>query len=51
MALSTVRLYLLGFAYHRLRQINDNLVEAFIHRSTSTRMRPSARPKKQRRKP
>ncbi|MFC6280023.1 MULTISPECIES: Tn3 family transposase [Polaromonas] len=31
MALPTVRLYLLCFAYHRLRQINDNLVEAFIH--------------------
>ena len=33
MALPTVRLYLLCFAYHRLRQINDNLVEAFIHAS------------------
>lgn len=25
------RLYLLCFAYHRFRQINDNLIEAFIH--------------------
>jgi TnpA family transposase len=25
------RLYLLCFAYYRLRQINDNLIEAFIH--------------------
>ena len=31
MALSTTRLYLLCFAYHRFRQINDNLIEAFIH--------------------
>ncbi len=28
---STVRLYLLCFAFHRFRQINDNLIEAFIH--------------------
>jgi hypothetical protein len=28
---STTRLYLLCFAYHRFRQINDNLMEAFIH--------------------
>lgn len=28
---STVRLYLLSFAFHRFRQINDNLIEAFIH--------------------
>ena len=49
MALPTVRLYLLCFAYHRLRQINDNLVEAFIHlvdqynawRRRSTRSTPS----------
>ena len=27
----TTRLYLLCFAYHRFRQINDNLVDAFIH--------------------
>ena len=27
----TARLYLLCFAYHRFRQINDNLIEAFIH--------------------
>ena len=27
----TARLYLLCFAYHRLREINDNLIEAFIH--------------------
>jgi TnpA family transposase len=27
----TTRLYLLCFAYHRFRQINDNLIEAFIH--------------------
>jgi TnpA family transposase len=27
----TVRLYLLCFASHRFRQINDNLIEAFIH--------------------
>lgn len=31
MALPTARLYLLCFAYHRFRQINDNLIEAFIH--------------------
>ena len=31
MALDTARLYLLCFAYHRFRQINDNLIEAFIH--------------------
>lgn len=31
MGISTVRLYLLCFAFHRFRQINDNLIEAFIH--------------------
>lgn len=31
MATGIVRLYLLCFAYHRFRQINDNLIEAFIH--------------------
>jgi hypothetical protein len=31
MASGIVRLYLLCFAYHRFRQINDNLIEAFIH--------------------
>lgn len=31
MAVTTARLYLLCFAYHRFRQINDNLVEAFVH--------------------
>ncbi len=31
MSMATVRLYLLCFAYHRFRQINDNLIEAFIH--------------------
>jgi hypothetical protein len=31
MAAPTTRLYLLCFAYYRFRQINDNLVEAFIH--------------------
>jgi hypothetical protein len=31
MSLATVRLYLLCFAYHRFRQINDNLIEAFVH--------------------
>ena len=31
MAAPTTRLYLLCFAYHRFRQINDNLVDAFIH--------------------
>jgi TnpA family transposase len=31
MAKATARLYLLCFAYHRFRQINDNLIEAFIH--------------------
>lgn len=31
MARSTTRLYLLCFAYHRFRQINDRLVDAFIH--------------------
>jgi len=31
MAVPTARLYLLCFAYHRLREINDHLIEAFIH--------------------
>jgi TnpA family transposase len=31
MAVPTARLYLLCFAYRRFRQINDNLVDAFIH--------------------
>jgi TnpA family transposase len=31
MARATARLYLLCFAYYRFRQINDNLIEAFIH--------------------
>ena len=31
MAPSSAQLYLVCFAYHRFRQINDNLVEAFIH--------------------
>ena len=31
MAAPTTRLYLLCFAYYRFRQINDNLVEAFIY--------------------
>jgi TnpA family transposase len=31
MEAATTRLYLLCFAYHRFRQINDNLVEALIH--------------------
>jgi hypothetical protein len=31
MAVPTARLYLLCFASHRYRQINDNLIEAFIH--------------------
>lgn len=31
MPLPTTRLYLLCFAYHGFRQINDNLVNAFIH--------------------
>jgi hypothetical protein len=31
MAVTTTRLYLLCFAYHRFRQINDNLIDAFIH--------------------
>jgi TnpA family transposase len=31
MAAPTARLYLLCFAYHRLQDINDNLIEAFIH--------------------
>jgi hypothetical protein len=31
MAAPTARLYLLCFAYHRLQEINDNLIEAFIH--------------------
>jgi hypothetical protein len=31
MAAPAARLYLLCFAYHRLREINDNLIEAFIH--------------------
>jgi hypothetical protein len=33
MAAAIGRLYLLCFAYHRFRQINDNLIEAFIHRN------------------
>ncbi len=28
---ATARLYLLCFAFHRFRQINDNLIEGFIH--------------------
>lgn len=28
---SAARLYLLCFSFHRFRQINDNLIEAFIH--------------------
>jgi TnpA family transposase len=35
MAPGTVRLYLLCFAHHRFRQINDNLIEAFIHLLTA----------------
>jgi hypothetical protein len=31
MAVATTRLYLLCFAYHRFRQINDNLTDAFLH--------------------
>jgi TnpA family transposase len=31
MAIGIVQLYLLCFAYYRFRQINDNLIEAFIH--------------------
>jgi TnpA family transposase len=31
MAVPTARLYLLCFASHRFRQINDNLIDAFIH--------------------
>jgi hypothetical protein len=31
MAVPTTRLYLLCFAYHRFRQVNDNLIDAFIH--------------------
>ena len=31
MPLPTTHLYLLCFAFHRFRQINDNLIEAFIH--------------------
>jgi hypothetical protein len=31
MAPPTARLYLLCFAYHCLQEINDNLIEAFIH--------------------
>ncbi|MCX7113337.1 MAG: DUF4158 domain-containing protein, partial [Proteobacteria bacterium] len=31
MSPATARLYLLCFACHRFRQINDNLIEAFIH--------------------
>jgi TnpA family transposase len=31
MPVATTRLYLLCFAYYRFRQINDNLIEAFIH--------------------
>lgn len=31
MPVRVTRLYLLCFAFHRFRQINDNLIEAFIH--------------------
>lgn len=31
MAIETARLYLLCFAYHCFRQINDNLIDAFLH--------------------
>ncbi len=31
MPVPTARLYLLCFAYHRFRQINDNLIDAFIY--------------------
>lgn len=31
MPISTTRLYLLCFAFHRFRQINDNLIEAFLY--------------------
>ena len=31
MATPTTRLYLLCFAFHRFRQINDNLIDALIH--------------------
>ncbi len=31
MAAATTRLYLLCFTYQRFREINDNLIEAFIH--------------------
>ncbi|SJM90994.1 transposase (fragment) [Crenothrix polyspora] len=31
MAAPTTRLYLLCFAFHRFRQINDNLIDALIH--------------------
>ena len=31
METSTTRLYLLCFAFHRFRQINDNLIDALIH--------------------
>src|SRR3954452_11256260 len=31
MATGTVRLYLLCFAHYRFCQINDNLIEAFVH--------------------
>jgi TnpA family transposase len=31
MAVGTTRLYLLCFTYQRFREINDNLIEAFIH--------------------
>ena len=49
MAVPTARLYLLCFAYHRFRQINDNLVDAFIHlvdqyeQASQTRGRDSCR--------
>jgi hypothetical protein len=31
MAVPAARVYPLCFANHRLREINDNLIEAFIH--------------------
>lgn len=31
MPVATARLFLLCFAYHRFLQINDNLIEAFVH--------------------
>lgn len=46
MAASTTQLYLLCFTHRRFREINDNLIEAFIHLVTATSRTPGWRPRK-----